>query len=341
MQKCKVPSFFWTNTMALHHVDWLGCIAPTSSMSLSEACTSSRSSGGMHLNLSLKGSLLLMWISCSIALMHPSLFPFSVKMSWKAKTSSLAATAFLGVQLLRPPKFSFLRSFSCHAATIIGSCVISAPRAASISGDNSIGETREADTTCAILTPFSERLGCLTYSLLRWTPYCYSSSARYMGWKHVSLAEEAPPHLAELHKLSRALSSHEHFPLVLVLHSIIWVWNGPSFRFSFMKTGSSIYWSGEAMDAVAPSSAGALPPSPTSRAAVPCQHNKWEAHIITQEVDNWSSSLSLMTLTILPSMHVPITRGMHLENSDSSGTKRKTRSLSYLTNLTNLDSQDN
>ena len=79
-QKHSVPSFSQTNTTVLHHGDWLGHISPTSSMSLSEACTSSRSGGGMHQNHSLRGSLLLMQISCSITLMHPSSFPPSMKM---------------------------------------------------------------------------------------------------------------------------------------------------------------------------------------------------------------------------------------------------------------------
>ena len=159
MQKRRVLFFFCTNTTALHHGDWLGCIAPMSSMSLSEVHTSSKSSGGMHLNCPLKGSLLLMRISCSIALMQPSSFPSSMKMSWKAKTSSLTAAAFLGVQLLRPSKFSFSRSFSYCAATIIGSHAVSAPRAASISGDNSTGCTGEADTTRATYTPFFRKMG--------------------------------------------------------------------------------------------------------------------------------------------------------------------------------------
>ena len=71
-QKCRVPSFFFTRTTALHYSDWLGRIAPASSMSQSDACTSSNKGGGMRLNRSLKGSLLLMHISCSMALVQPS-----------------------------------------------------------------------------------------------------------------------------------------------------------------------------------------------------------------------------------------------------------------------------
>ena len=116
----------------MHQGDWLGCIAPTSSMSQSKVCTSSRSGRGMCLNCSLKGSLLLMQISCSVTLVHQSSFPSSAKMSWKAKMSSLVAAAFLGVQLPRPSKFSFSKSFSCCAATIIGSHATSVPRIAFI-----------------------------------------------------------------------------------------------------------------------------------------------------------------------------------------------------------------
>ena len=91
----------------------------------------------------------------------------------------------------------------------------------------------------------------------------------------------------------------------LVLHSKIWVWNGPSLMFSFMKTGSSTN-------------------------TVPHLLNKSEALAIAHEVDNLSNSLSFITLTILPSLQVPIMRGTCLENSDLSGTTRKMMSSSYL-----------
>ena len=81
MQKCSIPSFFLTNATTLHHGDWLGCITPTSNISHREACTSSNSGGGIHLNHSLKSSLYMMWISCSIALVQPSSFPSNTKMS--------------------------------------------------------------------------------------------------------------------------------------------------------------------------------------------------------------------------------------------------------------------
>ena len=88
-----------------------------------------------------------------IALMQPSSLP-KVKTSWKVRTSSLATAAFPGVQELRPSRFNFSRSFSCHAATKRGSSFISSPRAACTSRDNSAGGTGNADSTHAILVPF-------------------------------------------------------------------------------------------------------------------------------------------------------------------------------------------
>ena len=61
-QKCRVPAFFQTKTTALHHGDWLGQIAPASSISLRKAHTSSNRGGGIRWNCSLKGSLFSMRI---------------------------------------------------------------------------------------------------------------------------------------------------------------------------------------------------------------------------------------------------------------------------------------
>ena len=72
LKSTQKPSFFLTKTTTLHHGDWLRQIAPASSMSQSDACTSSNKSGGMCLNHSLKGSLLSMCILCSMALVQPN-----------------------------------------------------------------------------------------------------------------------------------------------------------------------------------------------------------------------------------------------------------------------------
>ena len=66
---------------------------------------------------SLKGSLSMMRISCSIALVQPSSLSSKAKTSWKDKTSSLATAAFLGVQEFKPSRFNFSRSFPCHCSS--------------------------------------------------------------------------------------------------------------------------------------------------------------------------------------------------------------------------------
>ena len=119
-------------------------------------------------------------------------FPSSTKMSWKAKMRSLAAATFLWAQLLKPSRFSFLRSFSHHMATIMGSHAVSAPRATSILEDNSTRVPARL-TPCVPPAPLSSvRCGCLTYSSQLWTPCCYSSSAGFVHAKHAS--QQKRPH---------------------------------------------------------------------------------------------------------------------------------------------------
>ena len=59
MQKCRLPSFFWTNTTALHHTLWLGWILPESYISNRCMQTSSTTGRGIHLNQSLNGASLV------------------------------------------------------------------------------------------------------------------------------------------------------------------------------------------------------------------------------------------------------------------------------------------
>ena len=153
-QKWRDPSFLHTSTTTLHHGDWLGQMAPTSSMSLRDVLPSSNKGGSICLNHSLKGSLSVMRISCSIALVQPSSLSSKAKASWKVKTSSLATAAFPVVQELKPSRFNFSRSFSCHAATKRGSGGASLPRAACTSRDNSVWGMGNADSMQAILVPF-------------------------------------------------------------------------------------------------------------------------------------------------------------------------------------------
>ena len=81
-QKCRVLSFFWTRTTALNQGDWLRQIALASSISLSEACTSSNKGRGIFQNCSLKGSLFSMRISCSMALVQPNSLLSNANTSW-------------------------------------------------------------------------------------------------------------------------------------------------------------------------------------------------------------------------------------------------------------------
>ena len=66
MQNCRPPSFFLTNTTALHHALWLGQIVSDSSISHRLFQTSSTRGGGIHLNHSLKGVSSVTLIVCSV-----------------------------------------------------------------------------------------------------------------------------------------------------------------------------------------------------------------------------------------------------------------------------------
>ena len=112
------------------------------------------------------------------------------------------------------------------------------------------------------------------------------------------------------------------------LYSRIWVWNGPSFTCFFTEMGSSIPLSVDLADEVWASSTPLTAPSP--RSVVPCLLSKHNVQVVAHGTDNLSISLSLITLMILQSVQVPNTKGTCLENSDSSGTMRKTMSSSYL-----------
>ena len=154
MQKRRVPSFFLTNTTVLHQGDWLGCMVPASSISLKEARTSSKSGGGILLNLSLKGSLSTMRISCSTVLVRPNLFFSSAKTSWYDNTNCSAASAFLGAQFFRPLKSSFSRSFACHSTMERGSAMASKAVTPSNTNAGALGGTGIVGTKSVTWTPF-------------------------------------------------------------------------------------------------------------------------------------------------------------------------------------------
>ena len=58
IQNYKLPSFFCTNTTALHHAFWLGLMAPDSNISCRWLLMSSTKGGEICLNCSLKGSVI-------------------------------------------------------------------------------------------------------------------------------------------------------------------------------------------------------------------------------------------------------------------------------------------
>ena len=78
-----------------------------------------------------------------------------------------------------------------------------------------------------------------------------------------------------------------------------------------------------------PCSMGPSPTTPWSSATVPHWLNRLDTVTTTQGIESLSISPSLITLTILPNVQVLTTLGTCWVNSDSSGTTRKTMSLSY------------
>ena len=120
MQKCKLPCFFLTSTTALHHRDWLGLIAPESSISLRVFYTSSNMGGSILWNLSLYGSKSVKLITCSIVLVHPNSFSSSVNTLWYSISSSLAALAIPLGQAWSPVRSNTCINFFLLEADILG-----------------------------------------------------------------------------------------------------------------------------------------------------------------------------------------------------------------------------
>ena len=71
IQKCRPPSFFQTNTIALHHALWLGQITPESNISCRCILTSSTNDGGICLKCSLNGVSSVTLITCSVEWIQP------------------------------------------------------------------------------------------------------------------------------------------------------------------------------------------------------------------------------------------------------------------------------
>ena len=117
MQKCRLPSFFHTSTMALHQALRLGLMALDSNISFRWFLTSSTIGGGIHLNHSLKGVLLVTFIVCSVEWVQPSSNGSNENMSWYSARSQWAAFANSGAHESRPLKSSSLNSLPCLCLT--------------------------------------------------------------------------------------------------------------------------------------------------------------------------------------------------------------------------------
>ena len=118
IQKHRPPSFFQTNTTALHHTLWLGQIVPESNMSHKCLQTSSTKGGGICLNQSLKGLSSVTLITCSVESVQPSSLGSSEKTSWSlAKRDQVEATSSGGQDsnLLRSNSSN---NFSCLCFTV-------------------------------------------------------------------------------------------------------------------------------------------------------------------------------------------------------------------------------
>ena len=118
MQNCRLPSFFLTNTTALHHTLWLGLIVPDSSISHRWFQSSSTSSRGICLNCSLKGVSSVTFIMCSVEWIQPDSTGSNENMSWYLARSWQAVSASSGGQGSNPLQSSSLNSFPCLCLTV-------------------------------------------------------------------------------------------------------------------------------------------------------------------------------------------------------------------------------
>ena len=100
------------------------------------------------------------------------------------------------------------------------------------------------------------------------------------------------------------------------------IWKGPMCTIYFNSTTTLI-------SSMVLSSWPPATPSCKVASTPPLRDNNWARHKVAYGVVSWSSSLSLMTLMILPSIQVPSTKGTRLEKADQLGTTKNTISSSY------------
>ena len=159
MQNLRVPSFFLTRTTALHQGEFEGRIAPPSSISWMCSLTSSTRGGAILLNLSLKGSLFVSFIMCSVASVHPISFLSRENTSWysiRSQWARLASSSGQSFNMSKPPSFSriFINSACLSGIVIFGSLALSSiPSWRSNSGDASALGTIFTVTTLPTFLP--------------------------------------------------------------------------------------------------------------------------------------------------------------------------------------------
>ena len=118
MQKHRPPSFFWTNTTALHQALWLGQIVPESNISHKCVWTSSINGRGICLNHSLNGVTSVTLITCLVEWVQPSLLGSSENMSWYSAKRDQAEATSMGVQNSNPLRSNSSNNYSCLYFTV-------------------------------------------------------------------------------------------------------------------------------------------------------------------------------------------------------------------------------
>ena len=118
MQNCRPPSFFLTNTTALHQALWLGWIAQDSNISCRWFQTSSTNGGGIHLNHSLKGVSSITFIMCLMQLVQPNSTGSNDNTSWYWPRSQWAASASSQAQESKPLKSDSSNNLPCLCLTV-------------------------------------------------------------------------------------------------------------------------------------------------------------------------------------------------------------------------------
>ena len=93
-------------------------MVPDSNISFKWFLTSSTSGGGIHLNHSLKGVLLVTFMICSIEWVQPNSAGSNENTSWYLARSWWAASANSGVQESSPPKSNSSNNLPCLCLTL-------------------------------------------------------------------------------------------------------------------------------------------------------------------------------------------------------------------------------